>query len=163
MINSWLVVWEIFYTHTHTQTHTHTHTQPFYGPFSGARARRELLDFMVQGKINRGRHTDRPAGRHSIRTNQCPPPLSPHFLQAGYPSCGPTNSVKALKITSTFRLGRRCWSPPQWCYQNRLHTVIFYTEENIDTAMMWPSNTNERCYISRYKTRCLIGSRPLFS
>jgi len=40
-------------------------------------ARRELLDFMVQGKINRGRHTDHPAGRHSIRTNQCPPPPSP--------------------------------------------------------------------------------------
>jgi len=27
------------------------------------------LDFMVQGKINRGKHTDNPAGRHSIRTN----------------------------------------------------------------------------------------------
>jgi len=41
-----------------------------------AGARRELMDFMVQGKINRGRHTDHPAGRHSIRTNQCPPPPS---------------------------------------------------------------------------------------
>jgi len=37
----------------------------------------ELLGFMVQGKINRGRHTDHPAGRHSIRTNQCQPPPSP--------------------------------------------------------------------------------------
>jgi len=59
-------------------TQTHTHTQPFYGPFPGpprwAGARRELLDFMVQGKINRGRHTDQPAGRHSIQTNQCPAP-----------------------------------------------------------------------------------------
>jgi len=27
-----------------------------------------LLDFMVQGKINRGRHTDHPAGHHSIQT-----------------------------------------------------------------------------------------------
>ena len=35
---------------------------------------------MVQGKINRGRHTDPPAGRHSIRTNQCPPPPSPHYV-----------------------------------------------------------------------------------
>jgi len=32
---------------------------------------------MVQMKINRGRHTDHPAGRHSIRTDHCPPPLSP--------------------------------------------------------------------------------------
>ena len=72
-----------------------------------AGARRELLDFMVQGKINRGRHTDRPAGRHSIQINQCPPPPSPQFLQARCPSCCPTNSVKALKATSTFGLGRR--------------------------------------------------------
>jgi len=33
---------------------------------------------MVQGKINRGRHIDHPAGRHSIRTKQCPPLPSPH-------------------------------------------------------------------------------------
>jgi len=38
---------------------------------------------MVQGKINskRGRHTGHPAGRHSIWTNQCPPPLSPQWAQ----------------------------------------------------------------------------------
>jgi len=38
--------------------------QPFYGPFSGpprwAGATKELLDFIVQRKINRGRHTDHP-------------------------------------------------------------------------------------------------------
>jgi len=61
---------------------------------------------MVQGKINSGRHTDHPAGCHSIRTNQSPPPPS-HFLQAGYPSCRPINSVKALKATSALGLGRR--------------------------------------------------------
>ena len=68
----------------------------FPGPPRWAGARRELLDFVVQGKINRGRHTDHPAGRHSIRTNQCSPLPSPIFLQAGFPSCHPTNSVKAL-------------------------------------------------------------------
>jgi len=60
--------------------HTHTHnrfTAHFPGPPGWAGARRELLDFMVQRKINRGRHTDHPAGRHSIRTDQCPPPPSP--------------------------------------------------------------------------------------
>jgi len=36
---------------------------------------------MVQGKINRDRHTDHPAARHSIRTNQCPPPPSPIFYR----------------------------------------------------------------------------------
>ena len=50
----------------------------FPGPPGWAGARRELLDFVVQREINRGRHTDYPAGHHSIRTNQCPPPPSPH-------------------------------------------------------------------------------------
>ena len=87
----------------------YTHTQLFYGHFPGtpewAGARRELLDFIMQGKINRGRHTDHPARRHSIWTNQFPPPASPHFfhfLQAGCPSCRRTSSVKALKATSLY-------------------------------------------------------------
>jgi len=62
-----------------------TTPQPFYGPFSGttrvSRCQKRTLDFMVQGKINRGRHTDHPAGRHSIRTNQCPPAPSPIFYR----------------------------------------------------------------------------------
>jgi len=32
-------------------------------------------------KINRGRHTDHPAGCHSIRTNQCLPRPSPIFYR----------------------------------------------------------------------------------
>jgi len=69
--------------------------QPFYGPFSGTTrvtgARRELLDFMVQGKINRGRHTDHPTGRHSIQTDQCPPPPSPIFYRPdAIPATQPT-------------------------------------------------------------------------
>jgi len=51
----------------------------FPGPPGWAGARRELLDFMVQWKINRG-YTDHLAGRHSIRTNQCQPPPSAHFF-----------------------------------------------------------------------------------
>ena len=43
------------------------------------------IRFMVQGKINRGRHTDQPAGRHSIRTNQCPPPPSTIFTSDAFP------------------------------------------------------------------------------
>ena len=60
--------------------HNHNRfTALFPGPPGWAIARREPLDFMVQGKINRGRHTDHLAGRHSIRTKQCPPPPFPHF------------------------------------------------------------------------------------
>jgi len=50
---------------------THTHncfTALFLGPPGWTGARRELLDFMVQGEINRGRHTNHPAGCHSIWT-----------------------------------------------------------------------------------------------
>ena len=76
--------------------------QSFFGPFSGttqvSRCHKRTLDFIVQGKIKRGRQTDHPARRHSIRTNQCPPPpSSPYFLQARCPSCRPANSVKARK------------------------------------------------------------------
>jgi len=64
--------------HCKTTTPYHNRfTALFPGLPGWAGARRELLDFMVQGKINRGRHTNHPAGRHSIRTNQCPPPPLP--------------------------------------------------------------------------------------
>jgi len=89
-----------------TTTTTVCFTALFPGPPGRAGARRELLDFMVQGKINRGRHTDYPAGRHSIRTNQCPPPPSITFYRPdGLPAVQPTNGVKALKATSAFGLG----------------------------------------------------------
>jgi len=64
-----------------TSTCTHNRfTALFPGPYGWADGRRELLDFMVQRKINRGRHTDHPAGHHSIRTNYCPPPTSPYIF-----------------------------------------------------------------------------------
>jgi len=80
------------------QPHHNRFTALFPGPPRWAGARRELLDFMVQGKINRGRHTDHPAGRHSIQTNLHHLHHSP-FLQARCPSCRPTNSVKTLNAT----------------------------------------------------------------
>ena len=78
----------------HQDTHTHNRfTALFPGPPGRAAARRELLDFVVQGKINRGRHTDHPVGRHSIRTKQCPPPPSPFFYGLiALPAAQPTVS-----------------------------------------------------------------------
>jgi len=66
--------------------HHHHHnrfTALFPGTPGWAGARRELLDFMVQGEINRGRHTDHLAGRNSIQTNQCPPPPFPPIFFMG--------------------------------------------------------------------------------
>jgi len=64
---------------THHQHHN-CFTALFLGPPGWAGDGRELLDFIVQGEINRGRHTDHPAGRNSSQTNQCPPPPSPIFF-----------------------------------------------------------------------------------
>jgi len=69
----------VYNSDMHNAQHNDMHTRPshhhhnrfmalFPGPPGWAGARRELLDFMVQGEINRGRHTDHPTGRHSIRT-----------------------------------------------------------------------------------------------
>ena len=83
--------------------HHNRFTALFLGPPGWAGARRELLDFMVQGKINRGRHTAHQAGRHHLAHLHHPS----YFLQAGWPSCRQTNSVKALKATNAFGLGKR--------------------------------------------------------
>ena len=74
-----------------------TTPQPFYGPFSGttrvSRCQKRTLNFKVQGKINRGRHKDDPAGCHSIWTNQCPPPPSLIFYRLdAIPAIKPTVS-----------------------------------------------------------------------
>jgi len=81
-------------THNKVQSNTPPpHHNRFMALFPGqpgwASARRELLDFMVQWKIIRGRHTDHPAGRHCIRTNQCPPPPSPIFSTGHMPFLSP--------------------------------------------------------------------------
>ena len=53
----------------------------------------DLQSTRSKGKINSGRHTDHPAGRHSIRTNQCPPPPSPIFYGPdALPAAQPTAS-----------------------------------------------------------------------
>jgi len=72
---------------------TTTILRPFFWDHLGAGARREILDFMVQGKINRGRHRDHPARRHSIQTNQCPRTPSPIFYRPdALPAAQPTVS-----------------------------------------------------------------------
>ena len=74
----------------------------FPGPPGWAGAKRELLDFMVQGKINRGRHTDHPAGRHSIWTNQCPPPPSPISFAGPMPFLPPNQQCQSTEGTEYF-------------------------------------------------------------
>jgi len=79
--------------YVYTKYHT-TVLWPFFQDYPGESVLEEkLLDFMAQGEINRGRHTDHPPGRHSIRTNQCPPPPSPVFYRPdALPAAQPTVS-----------------------------------------------------------------------
>ena len=94
-----------------------THTHPFNGPFSGT----TRVSRYQKGKTNLDftEARDSEWQRHQLRHIQVctslqadnhasTPPLS--FLQAGCPSCRPTNSVKALKArnrpTSTIRHDR---------------------------------------------------------
>jgi len=86
--------------------HHHHHNRflaLFLGPPGWAGARRELLDFMVEGKINKGRHTDHPAGGHPIQTNQRPPLPSPilFYRLDALPATRPTVSKhKQCNITA---------------------------------------------------------------
>ena len=96
------------------QNHHHNHNHfmvLFPGPPRWASARRELLDFMVQGEINRGRHTDHPARRHSIRTNQCPPPPSPHFFYRpeALPAAKPTVSKHWRQLVQGSKVHVKCF------------------------------------------------------
>ena len=55
-----------------------------------SRCQKRTSGLTVQGKINRGRHTDHPDGRHSIRTsNLCPPPPSRLFFTGRMPFLPP--------------------------------------------------------------------------
>jgi len=86
----------LHWIHTHTCTHNHF-TALFPGPPRWAGARRELLDFMVQGKINRSRHTDHPSGRHSnpswLTSAHLHYPLPPFFYRPdALPAVQPTVS-----------------------------------------------------------------------
>jgi len=83
-------IFTLKYPHPH---HHNRFTALFLGPPGSDGARRELLDFTVQGEISRDRHTDHPAGCYSIRTNQCPPPPSPMFYRPdALPATQPTLS-----------------------------------------------------------------------
>jgi len=90
---------------------THTYIHPFNGRFSGT----TQVSRYQEGKTNLDFTEARDIEWHwhqlghmqvctSLQTDKhaSTPPLS--FLQAGCPSCRPTNSVKALKATTLYTL-----------------------------------------------------------
>ena len=89
-----------------SSSHTHTHTHTFNGPLSGTtqvsryQKGKTNLDFTGARDSEWQWHQSAPGSR------QITTPALHHsvFLQAGCPSCRPTNSVKALKTVR-----RRCF------------------------------------------------------
>jgi len=79
------ITWPAFNIPLTTTSTTITVLQPFFRDHPGEPV--ELLHFMVQGKINRG--------RHNIQTNQCPVPTStiPHYFYrpVALPAAQPTH------------------------------------------------------------------------
>jgi len=101
----WSKLEQVFTSHMpshHCQsTNTHTHTQPFYGHFSRttrvSRCQKRTSGLMVQGEINRGRHTDHPAGCLSIRTNQ-------YFFMGRMPFLPPSPNQQRQSSEGSYRI-----------------------------------------------------------
>ena len=114
-----------------TVLHTHTSIlRLFFWDHPGEPVPAELLDFAVQGKINRGRQTDHPLGATPsglTSTHLHHPP----FLQAECPSCRPTNSVKALKASSKNQ---------QSAVKMQLHFLSYTNTSNLSKVEVYSLN-----------------------
>ena len=97
-----------------TYDNTHTHTHPFNGPLSGT----TRVSQYQKGKTNLDFTEARDSEWHwhqlghmqvctSLQTDNHANTSLLSFLQAGCPSCRPTNSVKALKALTTYDKGGR--------------------------------------------------------
>jgi len=99
MWHCWWYKRYVFYWH-----YTHTHTHPFNGPFSGTTQVSRYQKGNTNLEFCEARDSEwqwHQLGRMQVCTslqtdNHVSTPLL-SFLQAGCPSCRPTNSVKALK------------------------------------------------------------------
>jgi len=120
--------------HLQIHTHTHTHTHPFNGPFAGLTGRastrkvKPILISLKQETVS-GSGISWAICKSALRSRQITTPAPHHsvFLQAGRPSCRPTNSVKALKM---YRLNvNRCFTskcPYLTSVKQECHTVIAF-------------------------------------
>jgi len=115
--------------HTHTRTRAHTHTHTFNGPLSVTtrvsryQKGKTNLDFTEVSGSGISWATCKSAPRSRQITT--PGPHHSSFLQAGCPSCRPTNSVKALKVpenNSNYSILRKKYKP-YILLQTMKHTI----------------------------------------
>ena len=102
LVNHALPTLRALLTNNQRVWHNHTHTYPFNGPLSAT----TWVSWYQKGKTNLDFTEARDSGiswatcKSAPRPRQINTPGSPHhsvFLQAGCPSCHPTNSINALK------------------------------------------------------------------
>jgi len=109
---------------------------------------------MVQGKINRGRQTDHPNGRHSIWTNQCPPPPSTHFFTCQMPflpsnqQCQSTESNQRIRIREKTLVFSSTVLPAPSPYRNNNSDRQNGSTTNICSNLHWESATRCTHYVS---------------
>jgi len=97
-------VWSLTY---HTHTHTHTRLTALFlrlPRWAGTRKVKPILILLKQETVS-GSGTSWAICKSASRSRQITTPVPHHssFLQAGCPSCHPTNSVKALKAALTYQ------------------------------------------------------------
>jgi len=82
-------------------TTTTTALQPFFRDHPGEPVpEQNFWTLWCKGRLRgrgRGRHTDYPARRHSIRINQCPPPPSPIFFTGRMPFLPPNHQRQSTE------------------------------------------------------------------
>ena len=95
--------------HTHAHTHTRTHTRlkaPFPGlpGWAGTRKVKPIWILLKQETVS-GNSISWAICKSASRSRQITMPVPHHssLLQAGCPSCHPTNSIKALKANKPTR------------------------------------------------------------
>ena len=125
----------LVHTHTHARTRTHTHTHahtnnPFNGPFSETTQVSRYQNGKTNLDFTKARDSEwqwHELGHMQVCTllqtdnHTSTPPLC--FLQARFPSCCPTNSVKALKALAHTHVNQSCYWPLPHPSGGRLHSA----------------------------------------
>jgi len=122
--------------------HHNRFTALFLGPPRWAGARTELLDFMVQRQINRGTHSDHPAGRQSIQTNQCPHPPSPPYKSKPSGQMAQVFFVIPVTKSTAKEPWRELKGSKQWLQPAKSHTSLILSHTSLILSSLTPDGRN---------------------
>ena len=102
--------------------HTTTVLRPFFRDHPGEPVPEQNMDFIVQGKINKGRHTDHLAGCHSIWLNSATSTIPPTF--AGWmPFLPPNQQCQSTEGNQSTVTARANLIQIRCLQTNHVHTI----------------------------------------